>query len=202
MSLRVVPLEPGLWDAWQRLFEECASGCYCRYWHFPGTKNEWLARLASSPETNAEEQRACLAGGDESAEGLVALDADAVVGWMKVAPVRVLGKLLRLSVYRASAPAVAGDTLAIACVLVRPSHRRRGVAGALLDGAIALARSRGVRAVDAFPHVVADVARSDEELWMGPPSIFARRGWRSLGGDEAYPYLRLDLEGSGQMSER
>jgi GNAT superfamily N-acetyltransferase len=40
---------------------------------------------------------------------------------------------------------------AIVCFLVRPGYRRRGVARALLHGAIDCARSHGAPAIEAYP---------------------------------------------------
>ena len=54
--MRVEPLTPLLVPAWRRLFEQSSCDCYCRYWHFEGTKNEWLDRCSHRPEENAAEE--------------------------------------------------------------------------------------------------------------------------------------------------
>jgi GNAT superfamily N-acetyltransferase len=195
MSLFVTTLTPDLEDAWASLFGACASGCFCRYWHFEGTKNEWLERLAFTPETNHAEQRAARATSHASAVGLIALDGEAVVGWMKIAPRASVPKLRRLPVYRALDLGPDDGVWSIGCVLVHPEHRRRGVARALLEGALALARTKGARAVEAYPHRRDEELR-DEELWMGPLGLYASCGFAALGGNEAYPVLRCALGAS------
>ena len=49
-AVRVEPLAPAHVPALARLFEACGSSCFCAYWHFEGTKNEWLDRCAHRPE--------------------------------------------------------------------------------------------------------------------------------------------------------
>jgi ribosomal protein S18 acetylase RimI-like enzyme len=192
--LRVTALTPDLVDAWTLLFEACASSCFCRYWHFEGTKNEWLERLAFTPGTNTDEQRAAVREAHPSGRGLVALDGDVVVGWMKLSPRSAVPKLRRLPVYRALDLGDDDGVLSIGCVLVHPAHRRRGVARALLEEALASAKATGARAVEAYPHRRSEALR-DEELWMGPLSLFEAYGFLPLEGNAAYPVLRCVLEG-------
>jgi GNAT superfamily N-acetyltransferase len=191
-TLRVRPLTPELVDTWAALFEACASGCFCRYWHFEGNKNDWLARLAFSPETNAREQRACVGAADPSARGLVALDAGVAIGWLKLAPRGAVPKLRRLPVYRALDLGADEGVLAIGCLLVHPSHRRRGVARALVEGAIAGAAETGAEVLEAYPHRRSEALR-DEELWMGPASLFEELGFTVIDGNPAYPVLRRSV---------
>jgi GNAT superfamily N-acetyltransferase len=179
-------------DAWANLFRECASDCFCRYWHFEGNKNDWLARLAFTPQQNEEEARARLATGDPSARGLVALDGDAVVGWLKLVPRAAVPKLRRLPVYRSLDLGTDDGVLSVACLLVHPSHRQRGVARALLKGAVELATTSGATVIEGYPHRRGEALR-DAELWMGPLSLFEGASFVSVGGNDAYPVLRRAL---------
>jgi GNAT superfamily N-acetyltransferase len=190
--LRVVVLTPEHMDAWAMLFRGSASGCFCRYWHFDGTKNDWLARLALAPETNEQEQRSLIASSAPQASGLLALAGDVAVGWMKLSPRAVVPKLRRLPVYRAHDLGPDDGVLSIGCLLVQPSHRRRGVARALVQAAVTRAQETGARAVEAYPHRRPEALR-DEELWMGPLSLFEECGFARVGGDLAYPVLRREL---------
>ena len=194
--MRVVALAPELEPAWADLFAASSSGCYCRYWHFEGGKNDWLARLAFAEGDNHAEQRALLLAGDDRARGVVALEeapepqAQAVaVGWMKLVPVAAVPKLRRLPVYRALSLGPEKGIWSVGCLLVRPTHRRRGVARALVLGAVAIAAGWGASAVEAYPHRRGEALR-DEEAWMGPLSLFEECGFSVVGGDLAYPVLR------------
>jgi GNAT superfamily N-acetyltransferase len=115
---------------------------------------------------------------------------------MKLAPHASLVKLRTSRPYRGLAQDdTAGTALVVGCVLVHPSHRRRGVARTLLEAAIAHARAESVQALYAYPrvpHETADLVH-DEEAWMGPASMFVRRGFVRVAGEVPYPVMRLTV---------
>src|SRR6185312_8122852 len=163
------------------LFARAHVGCFCRYWHFGGTKNEWLARCAVRPDESRDEADAAIGAGSTEATGLVALRGELCVVWMKIAPRASLPKLRALPVYRARLAGESDDGVwSIGCVLVDPRERRRGVARALLAAAPAFARERGARVIEAYPRRPEATQHGplhDEEAWMGPMALFARAGF-------------------------
>jgi GNAT superfamily N-acetyltransferase len=188
--MRVEPLSPALLPAWRRLFEQASCDCYCRYWHFEGTKNEWLDRCAHRPEENAAEVPV--------ATGLVALEGDDAVGWMKIAPRATVPKLRRLPVYKSRDLGSDEGVLSIGCFLVHPSRRGHGVARALLEAAPAYARSVGAVTLEAYPRR-SEHRLADEEAWMGHLELFLAAGFQALESSEAgafgaYPVLRLAVQ--------
>lgn len=191
----VVAAAPEHADALARLFEAEASPCYCRYWHFQGERNAWLERCAFSPERNEAEMRDALATGHPESRGLVATTSDGeVIGWMKLAPAGSMRKLYDQRLYR-GLPCFEGDrsgVFTIGCFLVHPSHRRHGVARALLAKAIELAPSWGARALEAFPRRVPEGAH-DADLYLGPHSIYLETGFHCVHEIGAYPVLRREL---------
>lgn len=159
------------------LFERDHSPCYCRYWHFTGTNKEWEARCALEPEKNRAEMEP---------EGLIALDGEVVVGWMKLVPQPTLHKLLMRSPYRhLETP----NVWSIGCFLVDPSHRRRGVARALVSAAIELAPTLGIQTLEAYPRVFEGM--HEGEQWMGPIAMFEALGFRVFRDQPQYPVLRF-----------
>jgi GNAT superfamily N-acetyltransferase len=60
---------------------------------------------------------------------------------------------------------------AVTCLFARAGFRRRGVSRALARAAVAFARERGARAIEAYPIIVKSVIA--EELHVGTPSVFA-----------------------------
>ncbi|MFO0673278.1 MAG: GNAT family N-acetyltransferase [Polyangiaceae bacterium] len=188
LPVRVEWLAPEHMDGFVALFEADGSPCYCRYWHFEGDKNAWLLRCAETPEVNPEEARRDVAAGEARARGLVAIDeAGAIVGWMKLAPRATLPKLRRLPTYRAHDLGDDDGILSIGCFLVRPDVRERGVARALVVGALRLAKDAGARAVEAYPRDGIHAA----EAWTGPSAIFD--GFAHVAGEAPYRVLRATL---------
>jgi len=188
----VEPLSEANAAAWTALFEACGCSCYCRYWHFEGTKNEWLARCFGDPAANRDEQLALVRSGAPEARGLLAIDGGAALGWMKLAPRARLPKLRQLGAYRRLDLGDDEGVWSIGCLLVHPAHRRRGVARALVAAAGEQARAWGGRAVEAYPRRSSDPLH-DEEVWMGTPALFASCGFVEIAGEGQYPVMRRAL---------
>jgi hypothetical protein len=105
------------------------------------------------------------------------------VGWCAVAPRPAYTRLARSEVLHDTPPDERGDTdiWSVTCFVVRVGHRRSGVAAALLDGAVRLAREGGARIVEGYPvDVPAKVRVSSSELYHGPLSTFLAAGFREV----------------------
>jgi len=190
--MRIAPLTEATAGAWAALFEASGCCCFCRWWHFTGNKNEWLARSFEEPAKNRDEQVALVASGALEARGLLAMEGADAVGWMKLAPRSLLPKLRRQGAYRALDLGDDEGVWSIGCLLVRPDRRRSGVARALVEAAQGQVRAWGGRAVEAYPHRVGH-ALHDEEAWMGPEGVFVTLGWRAVHDVAPYPVYRLNL---------
>jgi len=174
---------PSDFAALAALFERDHSPCYCRYYHFTGTNKEWEARCAVEPEKNREELQGALEG-----TGVVAVDADAIVGWMKLVPQRTLTKLLARSPYKGlESP----DTYSIGCFLVDPTRRRQGVARAMVEAAIPIARALGATYLEAYPRVFEGM--HEGEQWTGPYAMFESLGFAIHRDQPQYPVMRKRL---------
>jgi GNAT superfamily N-acetyltransferase len=200
VTLAVVALDAAIAPAWAGLFEACASSCFCRYWHFPGKKNDWLERCFRHPEENRDEQLALVRAGAPEARGLVALEGETAVGWMKLAPRALLPKLTQQGAYRPLPLGPGAGVWSIGCFLVRPDHRAQGVAMALVSAAPDFVRAWSppgeARAIEAYPRGRADAAIArlhDEEAWMGTEALFERCGYVRVAGEAAYPVMRKEL---------
>jgi len=176
------------------LFEACAVTCFCRYWHFTGTKNDWLDRCANRPEENQAELRSSVLAHDPAMRGLVAVDSEAnvVVGWMKLAARSHLQKLRSLPVYRSLDLGQEASTFSIGCMLVHPDARGGGVARALVEAAPPIARSWGAAAIEAYPRRSTDQLYP-EEVWQGPENLFKGAGFEPVHDVGPYPVYRRKL---------
>jgi GNAT superfamily N-acetyltransferase len=116
------------------------------------------------------------------------------VGWLKVAPAAAMQKAYDRRLYR-GLPCFAGareGVFLIGCALVHPAHRRRGVATALVAGAVRVAAGWGAQALEALPRRPRAPV-SDEELWTGPLGAYTANGFVEVSGFEPYPVLRREI---------
>ena len=209
MTVRVAQAAPEHAAGLGALFDAASTPCHCRYWHFEGDKNAWLERCAFAPEVNRHELEADLAAGAPSGRGLVALDdAGVVVGWAKLAPRAAVPKLRRLSVYRALDLGDDDGVLSLACLLVHPEHRGRGIARALARAAVDVAREAGARFVEAYPVRAVDRIPA-EEAYRGTVALLEEVGYEEasvragggssmpweIGATAKYPVLRAATRG-------
>jgi GNAT superfamily N-acetyltransferase len=196
---RIESLGPDTFAAWADLFERAASPCFCRYWHFEGTKYDWLARCALDASTNRDEAERATRAGAPDAVGLVALDGALAVGWMKLGPRATVPKLRGLPIYRTLDLGPDEGVWSVGCFLVDPERRGRGISAALLDAAPTFVRARGGRALEAYPRHVHDTESPrlhDDAALMGPESMFAARGYvrvAEAAATKMYPVYRLAL---------
>jgi GNAT superfamily N-acetyltransferase len=67
----------------------------------------------------------------------------------------------------------------IVCFVVPAEYRNQGVARGLLEGAIAYARRRGARLLEAYP-VDRPGRSSDEAMWFGARSMYDAAGFHEV----------------------
>jgi GNAT superfamily N-acetyltransferase len=114
------------------------SQCWCQYWHTRGG-GYWDEGHRERLERQLREGRA---------PALLATAAGgATVGWCRLGP---RSSFERLAHSRTLAPVDDEPVWSIVCFYVHPAAKRRGVASALLDGAVELAAAAGAPALEAY----------------------------------------------------
>jgi len=148
--------------------------CFCRYWDFGGGTVAWLA---CDPEANRDAMARALDAGE--VWGVVALDGDAVVGWMRLSRTAAVPKLAD------DAPGAAS----VLCVAVAEERRGRGLARALLRAAIEAARD--ARFVELRAHPRFEDGLDAGAVWTGPRRLFEAEGFVKVReGERRWTYAR------------
>ena len=179
-SVRVVPANEAPWDDLQTVFGDRgpARSCQCQRYKlapreafskFPAEERARRLREQTNPGTPDA----------ESTTGLLAYLDGQPVGWCAVQPRTAYPGLLR--VYRTPWEGRSEDRAdesvwSVTCVFVRAGFRKRGVAHALAAAAIDHARSRGARALEAYPMRSEIGEVTWDEIHVGAQSIFAQAG--------------------------
>ncbi len=193
IGMRVEALTEAHLPSLRALFEAASCSCFCRYWHFVGTKNEWLDRCANHPEENAAEFETAVRTGRGAGRGLIALEDGTAVGWMKLTARIEVRKLRVLPVYRRLDLGDDPNIFSIGCMLVHPNARGRGVARSLVKAAPTFARAWGARTIEAYPRRSSEPLHP-EEAWQGPESVFVETGFQALHDVASYPVYRLCVQ--------
>ncbi len=194
--MEIVPATADRWDGLAQLFASDAGAdprwCWCMYWRRRATDFSH-----GSGSRNRSDLHELVAGGPPP--GLLALDGDRVVGWVSVGPRDGYERIVRSR----RIPAVDDrPAWSIACFVVARSHRGRGVARALLRGAIDHARRAGATVLEAYP---VDASAMPEgrvtapSAYTGTLATFTREGFvvaaptDARSGGAPRVVVRLDL---------
>ena len=141
---RILPLTPGRWPDFEKLFgpRGACAGCWCM--EPRQTRTEW-------ERCKGEKNRKLMKRRVETGKrppGLLAYLGRKPVGWVSIEPREVFGKLARS---RVLAPVDDKPVWSIVCFFVDKAHRGQGVSVALIEGAVAYARKKGARIVEGYP---------------------------------------------------
>jgi GNAT superfamily N-acetyltransferase len=188
-TIEVVPATSDRFDDVAELLgSDGEKGCWCQAWRGLDTK-----RL-SGGKSRAELLRQQMQG--RPPPGFLAYLDRLVVGWVGVG---VRTETPRLMNSRTIPLIDERPVWSIGCFRIRPGHRRRGVATALLDGVIEEARQAGAPGVEAYP-IDPEGHRVDSGFaYVGIASMFDAVGFERVlvtdGHSAGLPRLlvRLDL---------
>ena len=174
MPLEVRPATPDRWDDVVAVMGERGdpARCQCQYFRLRG--RQWNQ---ATPATNHDALRDQVCSGDLPPGVLATDDTGTPVGWCAVAPRSAYPRVVASPNWRG------GDAEAwvVTCFVVPVGHRRQGIAGELLLGAVDFARSQGAAAVEGCAvdlDAAGKVASAD--LYRGPLSVFLAAGFEEL----------------------
>jgi ribosomal protein S18 acetylase RimI-like enzyme len=169
--LTIKPLTEETWDALAAFFREGSGDprwCWCQFWRL---RSKDMAPL-KVPELR---ERLHDQAASDQPPGLVAFEGERALGWVSVAPRTDYQRV----VYSKVIPKVDDRPVwSIVCFAVSSIARRRGIAKALLNEAVAFARSRGATAVEAYPLALEPGQKiSASSVYTGTLSMFEKAGF-------------------------
>ena len=173
MKLRIEPLTADRWDDLVELFDRpgasIARGCYCMFYRRSG-KHDVPAGMTYS-EANKRALKSLVDRG--VVPGLIGYEKGRPIGWVSLGPREDYAKLKRSPVMK---PVDERPVWSIICFVVDPKARHRGVAEAMLKGAVTWARKEGVMLLEAYP-CDRKAKAADDSMWFGAKSMFDRAGF-------------------------
>ena len=187
MTLIVRPLTPGRWADLETIFNakgcSVARGCWCMYYRVSG-KGE-LTRPGANQRLRGKNALRALAAQDPP-PGLVGYRGKTPVGWVSLGPRGDYAKLANSPVMKAVDDQ---PVWSVVCFVVPSAYRNQGVASELLAGAVAYARTRGVRLLEAYP-----VDKAAQASWFGSKRMFDEAGFEEVVRRRPdRPVVRLNL---------
>jgi len=122
--------------------------------------------------------------------GLIGYRGKVPVGWVSVGPRADYARLARSPVMK---PVDDQPVWSIICFVVPSEYRGQGVARALLAGAVAYAKKRGAKLIEAYP-VDRTGRSSDDAMWFGAMSMYDDAGFSEVARRKPQrPVVRLKL---------
>ena len=190
MKITLRPLTAERWPDLEAVFgaKGCsvARNCWCMYYRRSGGTSEWPNKTRAA--ANKAQLKALAVAG--RVPGLIAYRGEAPVGWVSLAPREEYAKLERSPVMR---PVDDQKVWSIICFVVPSEFRGQGVARGLLAGAVAFARKRGARIIEAYP-VDRKGRAPDDAMWFGSKSMFDAAGFTEVARRKPRrPIVRLTM---------
>jgi GNAT superfamily N-acetyltransferase len=172
-SVSVAPLTPAHWPAIERLFGEKggAAGCWCMFWRLEDGER------FDDVKGEQAKKRFRLLVKHGAAKGFLAFEGEEPVGWLAAGPRTSFPKLDR-------APSLACDDAervwSLPCFFIKPSHRGKGVATALLSTAKEALREEGAALLEGYPVKPANPGHAIPAAfaWTGTLPLFEKAGFR------------------------
>lgn len=174
MEITVAPLTPERWSDFEAVFNakgcSVARGCWCMYYRLSGPRGPVVDGMQRARAWHAR-FRAVVAAGPPP--GLLAYRGETPVGWVSLGPREDFARLRRSPVLKAVDEQ---PVWSIVCFVVPAQYRGRGVARALLAGAIAYAAQCGAQELEAYPVDKPEPSR-DDAMWFGAKSMYDAAGF-------------------------
>jgi GNAT superfamily N-acetyltransferase len=188
MKLTLHPLTPERFGDLEKIFEargcSVARGCWCMYYRVRG-KGAYT-RPSEGQRALSRDALKALAQQDPP-PGLIGYRGREPVGWISLGPREDYAKLDHSPAMK---PVDDQPVWSIVCFVVPSEFRQQGAAKALLAGAVAWAKKRGVRLLESYP-VDRDDPAAPDAPWFGSKTMFDEAGFTEVARHKpARPIMR------------
>src|SRR5205823_922867 len=192
MTLDVHPLTPERWPDLEELFARPGASiprsCWCMYYRKSGAS-------ASKPAAAKNKRAMKSLVNRGTPPGLIGYEDGRPVGWISLGPREDYARLARSPVMK---PVDDKSVWSIVCFFVDSKARDRGVAEALLDGAMRWARAQGVTLLEAYP-CDKRLKNRNGPTWFGAKAMFDRAGFVEVARrTPTRPVVRRSLRHAGR----
>ncbi len=188
-SITIVPANQASWEDLQQIFGMRGYAAACQCQRFKVGPAGWTPMPVHERAFQLRMQTECGNPDSETTSGLVAYLNGEPVGWCAVEPRSAYPRLPPQRVVmkqRGEDPDDPG-VWAVTCFATRAGYRRRGVMRGLAHATVEFARSRGARALEAYPMIT----HPAEEITWGEVHVGSRGVFEEAGFTEiAHPTLR------------
>ena len=181
------PLTPERWEDLETLFGKSGAwgGCWCMWWRLTAAEFE--------KQRGAENKITMRDIVDEGrVPGILLYKQGTPVGWCSLASRDEFPRLNRSPLLK---PVDEEPVLSVVCFYVARAFRYQGIAGKLLEAAVAYAREQGEKVVEGYP---LDTDRKDypaPSAWTGFLPTFEKAGFDEvLRRKKTRPIVRYRLE--------
>lgn len=185
-DLALNPLAPANWEQFETLMGEKGGcgGCWCMVFRLPAKEfNE------NKFDGNKDLMKKLV--GEGKPTGLIAMLNHVPVGWIALAPREDYTKIENSrSFKRIDDQAV----WSITCFFIKKEYRRKGLSKRLIAEAVAYARKRKIKVLEAYPAIPYDDKVPAPFLWVGVLSAFTENGFSIVQQNgKSRAMVRLEL---------
>ncbi len=189
LEIIVKPLSPQLIKYFLHFFDNIAftdnpdwSGCYCQFYHHPGSIKEWGE--TSKEQKRSASEKLILEG---RMKGFLAYVNNQPVGWCNVNSRDVYSNI---PCEDESKEDTIDKIASIVCFVIAPSYRKKGIARFLLQQAMINLRENGFKWLESYPR---KGELSDAHSYHGPVSLYYSEGFFVVNETDASMVMRRNL---------
>ncbi|WP_055668728.1 GNAT family N-acetyltransferase [Desnuesiella massiliensis] len=190
MNLTIRPLSSDLLEDYLYFFDEVAfvdnphwRGCYCTYYHFNVSNNEWIKR---TKEYNREAAKTLIK--EEKLSGYLAYIDNKPVGWCNV---NLKANYSRLLSVKEIVEAEEGLSCSIVCFVIAPEYRGKGLASKILEQICKDYSHKDFDYIEAYP-MKGDLSNAHQ--YHGPFSMYMNSGFTICKELDTYYIVKKNLK--------